>query len=226
MTPPVTVELIDQEAVIRDGRGDAGMTRATLLRRGAAGAAGALLGGGLLVSNVPEAFAQASTDIDILNLLYLNESLEVAFYGEAARRGALKGAALRFARQLERNEIVHRDVARKALGSRARQLPPFDFGNVTANETAFLTSALAFENNDVGALNGSGPLLASKQLLAVAGQIVSVEGRQAAWIRRIVYGPTYDAASQYPAPFAYDQPLTADQVRAALRSTGFIKGQI
>jgi hypothetical protein len=223
MTDPVTVDLRDPDAVLAHGAGERAMTRGTLLHRAALGA-GALLGGGLLVRNVPEAFAQAATDLDILNLLNLNESLEVAFYGEAARRGGLKGRALRFARQLERNETVHRDTARQALGANARPLPPFDFGDVTADEDRFLTAALAFENNDVGALNGSGPLLQSKQLLAVAGQIVSVEGRQAAWIRRIVYGPTYERRAQYPAPAAYDLPLTAAQVKAALAATGFIKG--
>jgi hypothetical protein len=223
MTEPVTVELRDPDAVLAHGRDEGGMTRGTLLHRAALGA-GALLGGGLLVRNVPEAFAQAATDVDILNLLNLNESLEVAFYGEAARRGALRGRALAFARQLERNEIVHRGVARKALGANARPLPPFDFGDVTANQDAFLTSALAFENNDVGALNGAGPLLVSKRLLAVAGQIVSVEGRQAAWIRRIVYGPTYSSPRQYPSPSAFDFPLTAAQVKARLAATGFIKG--
>lgn len=105
-------------------------------------------------------------------------------------------------------------------------IPPFDFGDIPRNQARFLTTALALEQGDVGALNGSGPLLTSKALLAVAGQIVSVEGRQAAWIRRIVYGPTYSAASQYPAPSAYDQPLTAEQVKAALAATGFIKGPI
>jgi Ferritin-like domain len=225
MTPPVTLELRDPEAIIRgDGRDEPGMTRATLLRRAALGT-GALIGGGLLVRNVPAAFAQASTDTDVLNLLYLNESLEVALYGAAARGGALSGAALTFARQLERNETVHRDLVRKALGSSARTLPPFDFGDVPRNQGKFLTTALALENGDVGAINGAGPLV-SKPLLAVAGQVVSVEGRQAAWIRRIVYGPTYAAASQYPAPLAYDEPLTAAQVKAALAKTGFIKGQI
>ena len=55
-------------------------------------------------------------------------------------------------------------------------------------------------------------------------RIVSVEGRQAAWIRRIVYGPTYSSPRQYPAPSAYDLPLTAAQVKAKLAATGFIKG--
>ena len=56
--------------------------------------------------------------------------------------------------------------------------------------------------------------------------MVSVEARQAAWIRRIAYGPTYSRASQYPASAAYDSPLTAAKLGAALTATGFIKGPV
>jgi hypothetical protein len=228
MSNVVGVQLGDPEGILRsDGRNAGGITRFELLRRAAIGG-GAVLGGGVLLSNVPAAFAQDDgvSDVDILNLLYLNESLEVAFYSEAVSRGGLSGRALEFARQLQANETVHRDTARQALGGNARQLPAFEFGDTTANNEAFLTTALALENNDVGALNGAGPLVRSRALLAVAGQVVSVEGRQAAWIRRIVYGPDYAAPSEYPAPGALDPGLTIPQVLEALRATGFIRGQI
>jgi hypothetical protein len=226
MTDVVRLELTDPEAILRgDGRNEGGMTRFELLRRAALGG-GALIGGGALLTRVPEAFAQGVTDVDILNLLHLNEALETAFYSEAVARGALTGRALTFARQVRDNERVHRDVARQALGSRARPLPGFEFGETTATEPAFLATALALENNDVGALNGSGPLLNSKALLAVAGQIVSVEGRQAAWIRRIVYGPDYDSPAQYPAPTPLDPGIPPEAVRRAILATGFIRGEI
>ena len=226
MTDVVRRELVDPEGVLRsDGRSEGGITRFQLLKRAALGG-GALLGGGVLLTGVPEAFAQDLTDVDILNLLLLNESLEVAFYTEAVQRGALRGRALAFARQLRRNETAHREVARAALGARARTIPPFAFGATTATTEAFLTTALALENNDVGAINGVGPLLRSKALLAVGGQIVSVEGRQAAWIRRIVYGPDYAGAAEYPAPAAFDAALTPAQVVEAITATGFVQGPV
>jgi hypothetical protein len=117
-------------------------------------------------------------------------------------------------------------VAREALGTRARQIPAFAFGQATANNEAFVATALALENNDVGALNGAGPLVRSRALLAVAGQMVSVEARQAAWIRRIVYGPDYASPAEYPAPAPADPGIPVAQVVQAIRSTGFVQGEI
>jgi hypothetical protein len=228
MTDTVRLELTDAEAIIRDdGRNEGGITRLQLLRR-AAVAGGAVLGGGVLLSGVPAAYAQEQvTDVDILNLLLLNESLEAAFYSEAVARGALSGRALAFARQLRENETAHRNLVRRALGANARPVPAFAFGDATATQERFLATALALENNDVGALNGAGPLVRSKALLAVAGSVVSVEARQAAWIRRIVYGPRFSGgAAQYPAPTAFDPGIPIPDVVQALRSTGFIQGEI
>lgn len=224
----MTVELVDPEAIASgDGRNEGGLTRLELLRRAALGGGSAVIGGGLLVSNVPAAFGQASPDREILNFLLLNESLEVAFYSEALRRAGLSGRARTFARQVRDNEIVHRDTIRKALGNNARPIPQFSFGTTTASQDAFLTTALALENNDVAVNNGAGPLLKSKKLLAAAGAIVSVEARQAAWIRRIVYGPGgYESSAQYPAPAAFDPTITLEQAKAALRETGFVRGEI
>ncbi len=227
MTDVVRLQLSDPDSIIRgDGRNDGGLTRFELLRRAALGS-GVMIGGGLLLTGASSAFAQDDiTDVDILNLLLLNESLEVAFYSEAVSRGGLSGRALEFAQQVRDNEVVHRDVARRALGRRARTIPPFEFGETTANNEAFLTTALALENNDVGALNGAGPLVRSRALLAVAGQIVSVEGRQAAWVRRIVYGPEYASAAEFPAPAAFDPGIPPAQVVQAIRATGFVRGEI
>ena len=223
MTEPVTLELRDPQAILRDdGQNEGGLTRGQLFRRAALSGT-ALIGGGLALSGVPTAFAQDVSDVDILNFLLLNESLEVAFYTEALRRANLGRRARSFASQVRVNEVIHRDTVRAALGANARPLPAFEFGNTTANERNFLTTALALENNDVAAGNGAGPLLDSKQLLAVAGQIVSVEARQAAWIRRIVYGPDYDGRAQLPAPVPFDQPISIAQAQAALRATGFIR---
>lgn len=229
MTERITIELTDPEAIAAgDGRNPGGVTRFELLRRAALGGGAALIGGGLAVTGVPSAFAQAPVlrDRDILNLLLLNESLEVAFYSEAIDRGALSGRALAFARQVRLNEIEHRDAARVALGNRALPIPGFAFRDTTTTQTAFLTTALALENNDVATINGAGPLLSSKQLLSVAGQVVSVEARQAAWIRRIVYGPEYASAPEYPAPSAFEGTITAEEARAALRATGFVRGEV
>lgn len=223
MSDVVRLELRDPDAIVRgDGQNEGGLTRAEVLRRAALGG-GAVLGGGLFLGGVPAAWAQSRGDLAVLQFLYLNESLEVAFYSEAVRRGGLTGRALEFARQVRDNEIVHRNVARAALGRRARELPDFEFGETTAGNETFLPTALALENNDVAAGNGAGLVLDSKALLAAAAQIVSVEARQAAWIRRIVYGPEYAGPAEYPAPAPFDRAITLRQARRALVATGFIR---
>ena len=45
-------------------------------------------------------------------------------------------------------------------------------------------------------------------------------------MRRIVYGPEYASPSEYPAPGALDPGLTIPQILEALRSTGFVRGEI
>lgn len=221
MSEPITLELVDADAVM-DSNGRSELSRADLLRR-AAVTGGALIGGGVLLTGVPKAFAQGSgTDLEILNFLLLNETLEAAFYAEAAKSGALKGKALAFARQVAKNEAVHRDTVKAAVGSNARAIPPFDFKGIPNDRDKFLVTALALEDGDVAANNGAGPLLSSKALLAAAGSIVSVEARQAAWIRRIVFGNTPKQANRQPAPRPFDPGITLAQAKAALRSTGFV----
>ncbi len=230
MAEPVRVELHDPDAILRGAGQDEGLlTRAGLFRR-AALTGSAVIGGGLLVSNVPAAFAQGEdgqiSDVEILNLLLLNESLEVAFYTEALARAGLTGRPLAFAQQVRENEVAHRDLAATALGRQANPIPPFAFGEATATEANFLLTALVLENNDVGVLNGSGPLVRSRALLAVAGQLVSVEARQAAWIRRIVFGARPGRRRNLPAPSAFDPGIPPAQAIAALRATGFVRGEI
>ena len=50
------------------------------------------------------------------------------------------------------------------------------------DQASFLKLAYVLENTGVGAYNGAGPSLTSKQLLAAAGSIVQVEARHAAAI--------------------------------------------
>jgi hypothetical protein len=66
----------------------------------------------------------------------------------------------------------------------------------------------------------------SRALLAVAGQVVSVEGRQAAWVRRIVFGPDYASAAESPAPAAFDAGIPPAEVVRRIQATGFVRGEI
>jgi rubrerythrin len=154
-------------------------------------------------------------DQKIFNFALLLEYLQAAFYTEAVDAGALRGEVREFAEIVGGHEREHVDFLERALGSRARKRPTFEFGSATHEQEKFVDTAVLLENTGVAAYNGQAANL-TKKSLAAAAQIVSVEGRHAAWIS--------DLAGRNPAPRAADPGATADEVAATLRGTGFIKG--
>ena len=218
----VTLDLADADEAIR-GAMERGHTRAELFRRGGA----AVVAGGLVIGGLPSIALGAPSrqqDIEILNFALLLEFLEAAFYTEAVDRGQLTGDTRDFARVVRDHEQAHVEFLQEALGSRAISRPTFDFMDTTSNPDKFRATSIILEDTGVSAYNGQGPRL-TKPTLAVAGTIVSVEARHAAWIRRIVGSPDYQAgARSYPAPASLDPALTKAQVESAVAATGFIKG--
>jgi hypothetical protein len=191
-------------------------TRRDLLRRGASIGGLALAGGAFLGWRPPAAAPAPSKALDekIFQFALLLEYLQAGFYGAAVQHGALRGEVWEFAEVVAEHEREHVQYLRKALGSKARDRPVFDFGEATRSQQKFLDAAVLLENIGVAAYNGQAAKL-TKPALSAAAQIVSVEGRHAAWIS--------DIAGRPPAPRAADPGETADQVTAALRATGFIK---
>ena len=191
-------------------------TRRDLLRRGAV-AGGLALGAGAFLSVRPdEALPAPSKALDekIFDFALLLEYLQAGFYGEAVQHGALRGEVRQFAEVVADHERQHVAYLRKALGTKARPRPTFRFGDATRDQRKFLETAVLLENIGVAAYNGQAAKL-TKPALSAAAEIVSVEGRHAAWIS--------DIAGKPPAPRAADPGETADQVTAALRATGFLK---
>ena len=227
MSEPLTLDLVDQDGAIREAL-DEGMqgTRAQLFKRAIVGG-GAFMAGGLLIGGLPKVALgkpSASQDVTILNFALLLEYLESEFYVDAVAKGALTGPTLTFATTVRDHELAHVAFLQKALGSKANPKPAFDFKDTTSNADKFRATAVALEDTGVAAYDGQGPNL-TKKTLAAAAQIVSVEARHAAWIRRIVSGPGYaGGASTYPAPGALDKAKTKAQVEAAVAATGFVKG--
>jgi hypothetical protein len=195
---------------------EAPATRGTFLRGGAAAGLGLALGGTALLARPEAARSAPSQALDqrIFNFALLLEYLQAGFYSEAVNRGGLRGPVREFAEVVAGHERDHVRFLREALGPKARARPRFAFGDATRKEQKFVRAALLLENIGVGAYNGQAAKL-TKPSLAAAAQIVSVEGRHAAWIS--------DLTGRPPAPRAADPGLTAAEVTAALRSTGFIK---
>ena len=130
-----------------------------------------------------------SGDVGVLNYAYALEQIEAAFYtkvfqsvysGISASENALLG-------DIRDHEIAHREFFKNALGSSAIPTLELDFSTINfGSRDSVLGAAKAFEDLGVTAYNGAGKLLVSADYLTLAGKIVSVEARHAAYIRDLI----------------------------------------
>ena len=189
-----------------DGDQRSAFLKRALVVGGAALAGGAVAGAPRLVN------AQGGNDdVAALNLALLVEYTEAAFYDQALAAGALQGEVRNFAEQVAAQESEHLAFLKKALGDKADPKPKFDFGDRVRDQDKFAQSAAELEDLAVATYNGQATNI-SKETLAAAAKIVSVEARHAAWIRSIVGEP--------PAPDATDTPKSADEVLDGLTGLG------
>ena len=191
-------------------------SRRNLIGRGAVAGAAIVAGGPLAAAGINTAGSAPSPALDkkIFNFALLLEYLQAAFYSEAISRGRLRGDIRSFAEIVAQHERAHVAFLRKALGAAARPRPQFHFRGAATHEPRFLETAVLLENIGVAAYNGQAANL-TKPALAAAAEIVSVEGRHAAWIS--------DLAGRDPAPRAADPGASAAEVVDQLKRTGFLK---
>lgn len=131
----------------------------------------------------------ANGDLAILNYAYALEQLEAAFYIQVAATpfSGITSAETSLLTDIRDHEIAHREFFKTALGTNAIQALTPDFSSVDfSNRTKVLATAQAFEDLGVSAYNGAGYLIKSADYLTLAGKIVSVEARHAAYIRNLV----------------------------------------
>jgi rubrerythrin len=192
------------------------LTRGQLMQRGAVGGSAVLAGGGLLAWLPANAGSAPSKSLDrkIFQFALQLEYLQAAFYAAAVDAGALRGEVLDFAETVAGHEQEHVDYLKRALGSAAGREARYDFGRATTDEREFLRAAVILENTGVAAYNGQAANL-TKASLAAAAEIVSVEGRHAAWASSL--------AGLDPAPRAADLGETPAAVTATLKRTGFVQ---
>ncbi len=126
-------------------------------------------------------------DIGIMNYAYLLEQLEADFYTRVVANNFYAGATAeerQILTDLRDHEIIHREFFKAALGANAIPMLTFDFSLINFNSRdSVLTNSQIMEDTGVSAYNGVGQAIVSPDVLALAGKIVSVEGRHAAAIR-------------------------------------------
>jgi rubrerythrin len=201
-----------------DPRPTSTTSRSALVARGSLAAATLAFGAGLglcgRATSASAAAPSAAQDRAIFNFALVLEYLQAAFYTEAVEHGRLRGDVRDFAEIVSEHEREHVAFLRHALGEHARPRPRFDFGNATQSERAFVKTAVLLENTGVAAYNGQAASL-TRPALAAAAEIVSVEGRHAAWIS--------DIAGESPAPRAADLGESSADVVRKLESLGFLR---
>lgn len=139
-----------------------------------------------------------SGDTGILNYAYALEQLEAAFYTQVLMTPYSGGSVAEMAlmADIRDHEIAHREFFKNALGSNAIQSLEVDFSGINfSSRTSVLTAARTFEDLGVQAYNGAGKLIVNPAYLTLAGKIVSVEARHAAWIRDAISNGSFADSS-------------------------------
>lgn len=130
-----------------------------------------------------------SGDIGILNYAYALEQIEAAFYTSVMANpfAGMTTSEQQLLNDIRMHEVAHREFFRNALGSSA--IPDltirFDSINFSSRDSV-LSAAKTFEDLGVAAYNGAGMLIEDTGYLLLAGKIVSVEARHAAYIRDLI----------------------------------------
>jgi hypothetical protein len=133
-----------------------------------------------------------SGDYGILNYAYALEQLEAAFYTQVAATPPkdMDSVELTCFKTIRQHEVCHREFFKAALAGNAIPGLMPDFSKIDfTSRNSVLSAAKAFEDLGVQAYDGAGYLIKNADYLTIAGKIVSVEARHAAYIRNLVkYG--------------------------------------
>ena len=203
--------------------------RRAFIRSVGLGVAGSAIFGAVLGNSRPAAAQVVIDDAAIFNFALNLEYLEAEFYLRASvgqgladaevsgvgTLGAVSGgrqvsfatkAIANYANEIARDERLHVNTLRAALGSNAVARPAIDLGqafsiaaqaaglvpaggtfDAFANETNFLLAAFIFEDVGVTAYHGAAALITDKSNLAGAAGILAVEAYHAGIIRTVLY---------------------------------------
>jgi hypothetical protein len=216
-------EMLEEERSILNAR----LQRRSFLQYAGAGAAGiALIAAGCKKDRQTAPMTGVTLDFKddfgVLNYAYALEQLEAAFYIQVASNppATFSAAEKTYFQDIQFHEIAHREFFKKALGTAAIGGLEVNFSSINfTDRTSVLNAAKAFEDLGVAAYNGAGVRLKSDTYLTLAGQIVSVEARHAAYIRDLISNGSFADLTSMTALGAVDAngldgALTPDKVLA------------
>lgn len=124
-----------------------------------------------------------------MNYAYALEQLEAAFYMQVimSQFSGISSMETELLTDIRDHEVAHREFFKTALAGNAITDLEFDFSSIDfGSRDSVLGTAKAFEDLGVSAYNGAGRLLENADYLVLAGKIVSVEARHAAYIRDVI----------------------------------------
>jgi hypothetical protein len=160
------------------------------------------------------------SDLAILNYAYALEQLEAAFYINVVAHMYTGASSEQIAMltDIRDHEVAHREFFKAALGPAAIQALTPNFSAIDfSNKAQVLGAAKAFEDTGVTAYNGAGYLIESPIYLGLAGKIVSVEARHAAYIRNLITDGSFADSTILDAN-GMDKSQTIPQVLAIANS--------
>ncbi len=180
---------------------------------GTSGASGAgastPAGGGTTTSSMSSATA-ATSDLDIVNYALTLEYLETQFYGDVVKSGLFKGHTLSVLKSFGAEEAQHVIALHKAAMSMGTPAPK-PTGKFPLKDAASVAKlAATVENLGAAAYLGQAPAIQSKDILAAALSIHSIEARHAATLNTLLkQSPTPDGA--------FAKPMSMAQVLAVVK---------
>lgn len=137
-----------------------------------------------------------SGDTAVLNYAFALEQLEAAFYTQVILTPytGISDEEMSLLTDIRNHEIAHREFFRKALSTSAIQDLQVDFSSIDfTSRDKVLAAAQTFEDLGVSAYNGAGKYITTPAYLGLAGKIVSVEARHAAYIRDLVSAGSFSS---------------------------------
>ena len=198
MSHQLNLEIVDADGAIRESAEAAGLDRAGFLKKGALAGGGLIAGSAMFGTFLSSAEAAISTtkrskanDVKILNYALTLEFLEADFYDKVINSGLVKDrATVDIAKKFGATEQEHVDALKatiKKLGGKPVNAPKTKFEpTLDKGLKAVLETAATVENLGAAAYLGQAGNIKSKEVLAAALAIHSVEARHAAALNILV----------------------------------------